>query len=303
MPYCSNCGHLVSDEARFCSNCGTPASGERPAAAQPDAVPGWLGWLAVLVVLLTSVIGLVLYSIWAYRRGRWDGVGRQYPEQPSSNFAWKTIWWGLLAIVPVLGWYAVVHLSTQSYKHGLRVGAKEGTAPNGFTSLSALAVVVSGVVVLTGAIIVGVGLAVSDNGNAQISVEALTPTPRPRPTPKPTPVNTDIEFTFNLGRDGVLEAECFQSDRPFDCYRTSTGAVRFEAQVKNNSECGIATVIVHVELKDGNGKVVKRIDEPVTTLGTVLGPREAGAVQFVASPPEELGWEIYDSNVTWSWRC
>lgn len=28
MPYCPNCGHLVSDEAKFCEHCGKPVSGD-----------------------------------------------------------------------------------------------------------------------------------------------------------------------------------------------------------------------------------------------------------------------------------
>ena len=42
MPYCTNCGHLNADDARFCSQCGTRlagASADTPTTVNP-VVPG-----------------------------------------------------------------------------------------------------------------------------------------------------------------------------------------------------------------------------------------------------------------------
>jgi hypothetical protein len=107
--------------------------------ASLDDVPGWLGWLAIPIGALTSIIGLWLYSYWAYRRGRRSAIALDPVEQPYDKFGWRVVGWSIACFVPILGLYAAVHLPTICYKHGLRVGAKQGTAPEGFTSLPALA--------------------------------------------------------------------------------------------------------------------------------------------------------------------
>ena len=145
MPYCANCGHLVGDEARYCSNCATPlpGSGEGQVSGQLEAgsldtVPSWLGWLALPMALLTSIIGLGLYSYWAYRRGRREGVGLDPTVEPYDNFGWRVVGWGVASFVPILGLWVVFHLPTICFKQGLRVSAKKGTEFGGFTSFRAL---------------------------------------------------------------------------------------------------------------------------------------------------------------------
>lgn len=162
MAYCSKCGSEVGETARFCSNCAHPLSadslplpaptdavGASPEVREPSSaathspparglndVPRWLGWLAIPITL--TVIGIPIYCFWAYRRGRRDGVGRERTEQPTRGMGWMTFGWSLALLVPFLSWYAAVHLPTLWYKHGLRVGAKEGTASPRFTSLPAV---------------------------------------------------------------------------------------------------------------------------------------------------------------------
>jgi len=165
MPYCANCGSEVSTGDRFCRNCGkeqgrsTQRTSER-AAVGLDDVPRWLGWLALPVGVLTSAIGLGLYSYWAYRRGRRDGADRERTEPPYTSIGWRIVGWGLFALIPFAGWYAVVHVPTLCYKHGLRVGAELGEAPQGFTSLPALgaALAVPLAAIFAAAFAVGVAL-------------------------------------------------------------------------------------------------------------------------------------------------
>ena len=147
MSYCSGCGQQVTGEYRFCTHCGTPVAAETPPAVEPDAVPRWLGWLAVPIILLTSIVGLALYSYWAFRRGRRDGVGRGPGGEPHPAFAWRAAGWALVAFIPVIGWYAAVHLPTVSYRHGLRVGYQSAKASKGFTSLTSLAGAFAGIAV------------------------------------------------------------------------------------------------------------------------------------------------------------
>lgn len=191
MPYCSQCGQFVSEDARFCSNCGRPIaalSGATPPVSQGkpslDDVPGWLGWLALPIVILTTLVGLGLYSYWAYRRGRRDGVGREPTSPPTERFAWQVVGWGLAGIVPILGWYAVVHLPTICYKQGLRVGAREGTASMGFTSLPALATAFGGAVVVAVAalFLAGLALAVAEGDSATEPIRIVPQRQAPTPS-------------------------------------------------------------------------------------------------------------------------
>lgn len=211
MPYCSNCGTLVGDEASYCSNCGKPLTGggtgqvsARGRLADLDTVPSWLGWLALPIAILTSIIGLGLYSYWAFRRGRREGVGLDPTAEPYDNFAWRVLGWGVAGFVPILGLYAVFHLPTICYKEGLRVGAKGKAAFEGFTSLPALAAAFGGmvVVVLAALFITGLTLAIveSENGDEPVRIIPTSddepirviPTLSPRPTPTRSPL---LEFT------------------------------------------------------------------------------------------------------------
>ena len=164
MLYCTNCGRQVTDEARFCAACGcavnAPTEAEQAPTAEVSAaglndVPWWIGWLVPAVSLLTLGFGLILYPIWTYRRGRRDGVGREPTEEPYKDMGWPTVGWALAHVVPILSWYAGIHLPTMWYKHGLRVGARDGAAPRRFTSLPALVATlpflgVLGILMITG---------------------------------------------------------------------------------------------------------------------------------------------------------
>jgi hypothetical protein len=172
MAYCPSCGQPVAEEGRFCSNCGKPVRAEELAVPSLNDVPWWLGWLGIATGL--TVIGLVLYCYWAYRRGRKDGVGREATDEPYANFAWRLAGWGAVALVlPIVDWYVFVHLPTLCYKHGLRVGAKEGTAFQGFTTLPALGAAFGAAVVVALAVlfVVGVALAIAeDEGGEPVRV-------------------------------------------------------------------------------------------------------------------------------------
>ncbi len=216
MAYCSSCGEAVADTFRFCASCGqavavssqtqVPAPGGQPLLGLDD-VPAWLGWLVVPISLLTLGLGVTLYPFWAYRRGRRDGVGRAPTEVPYTGMGWKTVGWGLAVVVPVLGWYAAVHLTTLWYKHGLRVGAREDSASPRFTSLPALVAPLAAVSVMAfgmlAASLAETGQSSSQTqGGAQSSgivpcsfgmaclPDELTPTPTAQtPAPRsPTPV-------------------------------------------------------------------------------------------------------------------
>lgn len=143
----------------------TPAS-PIPAADNYSAlglhdVPRWLGWLAIPIGVVTLVVGLGIYVYWAYRRGRRDGVGRAATDPPYENMGWRTVGWGVALFVPLLSWFAAVHLPTLWYKHGLRVGAKEGTASQRFSSLPAVIGVAATPVVSSVVGLILLGLAIS----------------------------------------------------------------------------------------------------------------------------------------------
>lgn len=153
MPYCSECGQTTAIEARYCKHCGEPVGGGRSGGwgqhgAGLDTAPRWLGLLAI-PALLSYVIGLWLLSFWAYRRGQRDGAGWQTGDEPYQHFRWKVFGWQALGFVPVLGWYAYVHLPALCYKQGLRVAAKHDTASAlKFTSVPAFALAWAGTQVL-----------------------------------------------------------------------------------------------------------------------------------------------------------
>jgi hypothetical protein len=124
--------------------------------------PGWLGIIAFFGGgLLTPLI-----VFWAYRRGQRVGVGRTDLDPP-SDMVRQTIGWGLACFVPILAWYAVVHLPTEWYKHGVRVGALRGQGPERFTSGRALAATVFGPAVLVFSVIVAL-IAVGGGENAGV---------------------------------------------------------------------------------------------------------------------------------------
>lgn len=70
MPYCSSCGKLLSDEAKFCPNCGTPIQlAMTPTPVQVSTVterPSGITILAALEIIegiIGSIIGIaILFS-------------------------------------------------------------------------------------------------------------------------------------------------------------------------------------------------------------------------------------------------
>ena len=121
--------------------------------------PGWFGLVAFFAAgLLTPVV-----TAWAYRRGQRDGAGREGLEPPKGSMVGTTMWWGLGCFVPVLSWYAAVHLPTEWYKHGVRIGAQRGDPPTGFTSGRALATATVAPIVTALAVIVAITAATGDD--------------------------------------------------------------------------------------------------------------------------------------------
>lgn len=209
MAYCPNCGSAVAEAARFCSNCAQPltteASPQPPEVTHPplppavelsiapsktlglDDIPVWIGWLGIPMVV--SLIGFPMYCFWAYRRGRSDGVGRDPDDPPYSHFGWRVAGWAILTPIIIVGWYVAVHLPTLCYKHGLRVGAKEGTAPQSFTSLPAVlgAASASLVAVIVGIAVISLASGDFESGDdGSVSPAQAAPTARPvRATARP----------------------------------------------------------------------------------------------------------------------
>src|SRR5437867_5175023 len=155
--YCSSCGAQSASEGRFCAACGqslippqaftqqtivdsAPAEVGRPSALGLNDVPGWLGWVSWLSVILAVPllgVGLMLWCWWTYHRGGADGAGREPSERPYTEMVWRTIGWvavmiagAPLLLIPSL--YAAVHLPTLWYKQGLRVRAADGAGSLGF---------------------------------------------------------------------------------------------------------------------------------------------------------------------------
>jgi hypothetical protein len=219
MSYCSNCGENVDEGDRFCKGCGRglgpPDRRQAPTeegltTPTLDDVPAWLGWLGIPMGL--TVIGLVLYCYWAYRRGRRDGVGRRPTEEPYQNFGWRVSGWAAVAVLlPIVDWYVFVHLPTLCYKHGLRVGAKEKTAFQGFASLPALGAAFGGAIVAAFAALFAVGLAlwIAEGEDGAQPVRVVPTRTRPAPTPS-GPLLTGAEAAGKASAhwlDALLESD------------------------------------------------------------------------------------------------
>jgi len=158
MIKCPHCGAEVGEELSFCPGCGKYVETEqsRPAPLdRDDEVPDWYGWLAVLS-LSVPIVGLVFLCWWGYRRGRRDALIRPSRALPSLNMENPTLFWGAMLFVPVVNWYALVHLPTLWYKEGLRVGSLGGNPPERFTSIKAVILpIVLAAALLWGLIIAG----------------------------------------------------------------------------------------------------------------------------------------------------
>lgn len=118
---------------------------------RPNFEPGWLPWLAPIPFLLgglgtflsygattawITLIGALLsllvmlayipYCIFAYKYGRRMGRGiGLHLELPLRTFPLKVIGWAVALFVPVVSWFALVHLPTICFQQGLRVGSLE----------------------------------------------------------------------------------------------------------------------------------------------------------------------------------
>ena len=180
-----------------------------PRALGLNDVPWWLGWLGLPLGL--TVIGLPIYSIWAHRRGRRDGVGREATEPPYDNFGWRVVGWSAAAIIlPFIGWYVFAHLPTLCYKHGLRVGAKEGTASERFTSVPA---VVGAAVAPAIAVVVGLttlGIIISGGFSSANETPYVPPPPVIEETIEPT---FTMSEALELTQEAVAanDAEAFRA--------------------------------------------------------------------------------------------
>jgi hypothetical protein len=211
MPFCSSCGAQAGDEQRFCSHCGTailvPQDRDedetRHQALGPNDVPRWLGPLGFL--LGPTLLGLPIYSYWAYRRGRRDGIERAPVEPPYTNFWWQIAGWvGAIFIIPPIGLYVWVHLPTLCYKQGLRVGAQTKTAGDAFTSVPALSAVAVPLALLTVAIYAGVALSYQEEGDQEVTTDA--PVRSRPPAEADLPVSTGPLLT-GAEAAGKAEAE------------------------------------------------------------------------------------------------
>jgi len=244
MAFCSNCGQMVADTAQFCSSCGNSLNSRAAArrlhrgvgaevAQQPAAealseqssgrglndVPWWLGWLGILLGVTT--IGLIVYCIWACRRGRREGVGRGATEHPYEKFGWRVAgWWvaaqallviilllpsGLgLVLVPALV-LVLVHLPTLCYKHGLRVGAGQVSVAPTFASLTALAGAVGAIVLVIALTAGSAALLSAETGSEDDSLEPVRQVPAA--TQRPARVTPSGPFLTGAEAAGKVEAD------------------------------------------------------------------------------------------------
>jgi len=149
-----------------------------------DDIPWWLHLLAVPVTL-TFFIGFPVYCVWAYRRGRRDGIDREPSEQPYRYFGWRVIGWSLVSCLWFMVLYVWVHLPTLCYKNGLSVGANDATATLRFTSLPAIMVPFARLAVPAAVALMGGAIgefSTQGGGASDKTVAERTPTP-PRRTP------------------------------------------------------------------------------------------------------------------------
>lgn len=199
MAYCSTCGQQVEESALYCSQCGTdlhpatPGESTPPEAPSPRRVldvlepPSWLGWLAFAAALAFYVLGIGLYCVWAYYRGKRDGFGAQTELEPSEGMGLATIGWSLALFVPFVNWYAIVHLPTMLYKHGLVVGASSDRAPPRLvTSVYAVFVGLGLASLAVGAILLAGALSDGEGQPAQVADPTAAAEPTRSPTPEPT---------------------------------------------------------------------------------------------------------------------
>jgi hypothetical protein len=220
LAYCPNCGAEVEAEARYCGNCshslhagpaGSP-SGSTPAVPTLalNDVPAWLGWVAVGAGVLASVLGVGLCSFWAYRRGRREGVPLQPSDPPYEDIGWPTLGWLVAAFVPLLGWYAMVHLPTLWYKNGLRVGARDKGASRAFTSVPGLSVAVLAPWALVIVVAFMVGFVGALNGDDKAATGDLVTTPVFRVEATPAP-NFTVADAIRLTQSQVADSHLFPS--------------------------------------------------------------------------------------------
>ena len=178
MVKCPHCGAEVGEELSFCPDCGKYVETEqsRPAPLdRDDEVPDWYGWLAVLS-LSVPIVGLLFLCWWGYRRGRRDALVRPSRALPSYNMENLTLFWGVMLFVPVVNWYALVHLPTLWYKEGLRVGSLGGNPPERFTSIKAVILpIVLAAALIWGLVVAGGTIASSkgSSGGGEPSIEGF----------------------------------------------------------------------------------------------------------------------------------
>lgn len=165
-----------------------------------DDVPVWLGWMVVPAAFVLSIIGVWLYSWWAYRRGCRDGAGREATEGPDTGFGWQAVAFSLIALIPLLGWIAAVRLATMSYKRGLRVGARDGKAGAAFTSVPALiaAIATPWIALFAGAFVVGFIQGYAD----AVEEQGVT-------QPAAQPVKEETQTTWLTGGEAAGKAEAW----------------------------------------------------------------------------------------------
>ncbi|MCH7617096.1 MAG: hypothetical protein IIB18_04445 [Chloroflexi bacterium] len=98
-----------------------------------------------------------------------------------------TFGWSLALFVPILNWYALVHLPTMWYKHGLVVGASSDTSPSAFfTSVYGFVVVLATAALLAGGVLISNSLSDGEGQAARVADSTApadaTRSPRPEPT-------------------------------------------------------------------------------------------------------------------------
>jgi hypothetical protein len=78
----------------------------------------------------------------------------------------QTLFWGVMLFLPVVNWYALVHLPTLWYKEGLRVGSLGGNPPGRFTSTKAVIVpIVLAAALIWGLVVAGETITFSQVSN------------------------------------------------------------------------------------------------------------------------------------------
>ncbi len=115
--YCPECGEACEDADGYCWSCGRGLTATSQPAADPDAIPSYLGWAAARLAFCwpawpAAVTALVHASRAESRVAGGDPAGAREASRKAKQWCWVTLGAGLILWAVVLT--LVVFLANQA---------------------------------------------------------------------------------------------------------------------------------------------------------------------------------------------